>query len=407
VTSVHRDTRAVTGIAIALAATLALGCARHSDLVIGDTPDSDLASMVDSDAARQMLAELLARRSVGARLAAGAMADTRLARLDGEGEPMETSRIPDQARLRELGREVSMDFGALVYAKALGADPKSQAVQAAFDRFLREGPDRSSEALQRPRAFPYTLVFAPSWFYKSHAETGSDFAFQRAILGKLGVPSRLIPSGESDSVEANAVVIADTIRAIGCSNGPLVVVSASKSGAEAALALTGLTPKESTCVVAWINIAGALGGTPLADAALRPPVKWLARGIFWLSGWNWDGLASLATKPSRDRLEGRRMPETITVLNIVAVPVSGSVGFQVYGGYQVLESHGPNDGVVLLTDTVWPNSINLVALGADHLFHRWRDEAYVLAMLRALDVAVRRYGPTPEPTVASERDPAD
>jgi len=99
------------------------------------------------------------------------MADTRLARLDGEGEPMETSRIPDQARLRELGREVSMDFGALVYAKALGADPKSQAVQAAFDRFLREGPDRSSEALQRPRAFPYTLVFAPSWFYKSHAET--------------------------------------------------------------------------------------------------------------------------------------------------------------------------------------------------------------------------------------------
>jgi len=101
-----------------------------------------------------MLAELLARRSVGARLAAGAMADTRLARLDGEGEPMETSRIPDQARLRELGREVSMDFGALVYAKALGADPKSQAVQAAFDRFLREGRTAHQRRCNDPGPFP-------------------------------------------------------------------------------------------------------------------------------------------------------------------------------------------------------------------------------------------------------------
>jgi len=208
-------------------------------------------------------------------------------------------------------------------------------------------------------------------------------------------------------VEANAAVIVDTIRAIGCSGGPVVIVSASKSGAEAALALTGLTPAESTCVVAWINIAGALGGTPLADAALRPPVKWLARGIFWVSGWSWDALESLATGPSRRRLDGRRMPETITVLNIVAVPVSGSVGYQVYGGYQVLRPHGPNDGVVLLADTVWPNGLNLVALGADHLFFRWREDAHVLALLRAIDFAVRRYGPTTEPSVASERDLAD
>src|SRR5438132_12985717 len=148
VVSAYRVRLAAT--AIALAVVLALGCARHSDLVIGDTPDSDLAGMVDSDAARQLLAELLARRSAGARSTAGTTPDTRLAHLAGAGEPMEISRLPDQARLRELGREVSMDVGALVFAKALGADPKSQAVQAAFDRFLREGPERSAEALKRP-----------------------------------------------------------------------------------------------------------------------------------------------------------------------------------------------------------------------------------------------------------------
>jgi len=399
-----RCPRAVGTIAIALVTALALGCALHGDVVIGDSPDSDLMTMVDSDDARRLLAELLARRAGGLRLAAGATSDARLASLGVVSESLNVARLPDQARLRQLAREISMDFGALVFAKALGADARSQAVQAAFDRYLREGPERSGVALRQPDAFPYTLVFVPSWLHKSHPETGSDFEFQRAIVGKHGIRAKLVPTGESDSVEANALVLADTIRELGCGGGPLVIVSASKSGAEAALALTGLTLAESSCVAAWINIAGALGGTPLADAALRPPVKWLARGIFWVSGWSWDALVSLATKPSRQRLEGRRMSETITVLNIVAVPVSGSVGFQVYGGYQVLGSHGPNDGVVLLADTVWPNAINLVAFGADHLFFRWRDEAYLLALLRALDVAVRRYG-TPPPT--AELEPAD
>ena len=403
------STRALTALALALAlaVTLTAGCARQSDLALGNLPDSDLAALVDSDAARHLLAELLTRRSSGSRSATEGMTDTRLANLAAAGEPVDIPRLPDQARLRQIARETSTDYSALLFAKALGADPKSQAVQAAFDRYFREGSERSAAALTRPGAFPYTLVFAPSWLHKSHAETGADFAFQRALVDRLGIPQRLVATGESDSVEANAAIIADSIRTMGCGSGPIVIVSASKSGAEAALALTGLTQSESACVAAWINIAGALHGTPLADAALRPPVKWMARSIFWLSGWSWDALTSLATKPSRRRLEGRRLPEAITVLNIVAVPVSGSVGYQVYAGYQVLESHGPNDGVVLLADTVWPNGINLVALGADHLFFRWRDDAYVMALLRAVDLAVRRYGPTPEPSVAAEGEFAD
>jgi hypothetical protein len=73
----YRATQAVTARAIVLVVTLALGCARQSDLVIGDQPDSDLASLVDSDAARQMLGHLLARRAGPMRLAAGAPSDTR------------------------------------------------------------------------------------------------------------------------------------------------------------------------------------------------------------------------------------------------------------------------------------------------------------------------------------------
>ena len=383
------------------AAMLALGCAGQLERLRVDRADAELATLVDSDAAGQLLADLLARRSRDQRLAS-VEPGPHLTDVVEERDP-EADRLRDQERLRELGQEVSVDFAALAFARAIGADAGSRVVQAAFERFLQAGLERSAAALRRPRAFPYTVLFAPSWLYRSHPETGSDFARQRRLLDRLGIPNRLITSGESDSVEDNAAAIAAAVRAARSDNDRVMLVSASKSGAEAALALSRLlTPEETTGVAAWVNIAGALHGTPLADAALRPPASWMARTIFWINGWNWSGLASMATEPSRRRLEGARLPEAITVVNVIAVPVSGSVGATVYGGYRVLLSDGPNDGVVLLANTVWPSGVNLVALGADHLFRRSREDAYMLATLRAVDVAVRLSGPAAEPTTAAE-----
>ena len=383
------------------AVVLTFGCARPIDLTTPGRPESELATLVDSEAARRLLADILAHYDLDPRLAA---LPTTTPNGADDLHDRDTRRLPDQAQLRQLGEEVSMDFAALVFARALLADPKSRNVQTAFDRFLREGVAGSMAALQRPRAFPYTMLFAPSWLYRSHPEKGSDFAAQRQLLAQLGIPTQLVASGESDSVEDNAAAIVAAVRAMNDPGGRIILVSASKSGAEAALALSQLTPEESARVAAWVNIAGALRGTPLADSALRAPARWLARGIFWVSRWDWAGLASLATEPSRRRLAGRQLPGSITVLNVVAVPVSGSVGYQVFSGYQVLISNGPNDGVVLLADTVWPGGVNLVALGADHLFAKWREDEYTLALLRAVDVAIRLYGRSPQPSVVAERD---
>ena len=381
------------------AVVLTFGCARPIDLSTPGRPESELATLVDSESARRLLADFLAHYDLDPRLAAGSVVQNGA---DGRQDTHQ-QRLPDQAQLKRLGEEVSMDFAALTFAQALLADPKSRGVQTAFDRFLRGGVERSATALQRPGAFQYTVLFAPSWLYRSYPETGSDFAAQRQLLARLGIQNQLVPSGESDSVEDNASAIVAAVRAMEHPHGRIILVSASKSGAEAALALSRLTPEESSRVAAWVNIAWALRGTPLADKTLRAPARWLARGIFWASRWDWAGLTSLATGPSRQRLAGLQLPDSITVLNVVAVPVSGSVGYQVFSGYQVLISDGPNDGVVLLADAVWPGGVNLVALGADHLFGKWREDVYTLALLRAVDVAVRFHGASPEPSVAIER----
>jgi hypothetical protein len=62
---------------------------------------------------------------------------------------------------------------------------------------------------------------------------------------------------------------------------------------------------------------------------------------------------------------------------------------------------------VLLADTVWPGGVNIVALGTDHLFARWREDAYILAMLRALDVAILHYAPKPDPTITARHPPTN
>src|SRR5262249_51847101 len=173
----NRVSRWVRAATLAFVAILVFGCARPIDLVNSDSADSELAALVDSDAARRLLADLLARRSADAR-APGAAASSHLTDLASSDPQLEgvtgpAVRLPDQAFLKKLADRTSMDFAALVFARALTIDSRSRVAQATFDRFLHEGPDRSAAALRRPGAFPYTVVFAPSWLYKSHPETGS------------------------------------------------------------------------------------------------------------------------------------------------------------------------------------------------------------------------------------------
>ncbi len=393
--SAHRARRVAALLVAAM--LLAVGCAGRSrpPLVPGSPVGRNLSALVDSEPAARLLAALLARRPPDPRLAALApgLLGTNLVRNGGTAPGLDPGRLPDQARLRELGLEVSVDFAALAFARALGADERSRAVQAVFDRLVRDGPARSEEALRQPGAFPYTVLFAPAWLYRSHPWTGADFARQRRLLDRMGIGNRLIETAESGSVEDNAAAIAAAVREAAGDGGDLILVSTSKSGAEVAVALSRLlSPEEAASVVGWLNVGGALRGTPLADAALRPPASWLTRFVFGITGWNWSSLTSIATGPSRKRLHGARLPDSIAVVNLVAVPLSGSVGRKASWGYKVLRRHGPNDGVVLLADTIWPGGANLVVLGSDHLFDSLQQDTHGLAVLQAVDFAVRLNG---------------
>ncbi len=163
----------------------------------------------------------------------------------------------------------------------------------------------------------------------------------------------------------------------------LIVISASKSGPEVALALTKLGPAETHHLAAWINTVGALKGTPLVDDKVLPELEFIVGKV------DPAGAASMATAPSRQRFESFHVPEHVFVVNFLGIPLSGSVSFRAGRGFFPMRKYGPNDGMVLLADTIFPGGVTLAELGSDHfLMDRHLDittVALVITVIRWLE----------------------
>jgi len=162
-------------------------------------------------------------------------------------------------------------------------------------------------------------------------------------------------------VEANAEVIMAAIRARAESSRRLIILSASKSGAEVALALTRLGTADTHHVAAWINAVGALQGTPTVDDKLLPDLQLFTGKI------DPAGTESMSTSRSRKRFESFDISPDVLVVNHFGIPTIGSVSFFALKIYFALGKYGPNDSVLLLADEIYPGGVTLPRLGSDHI----------------------------------------
>jgi hypothetical protein len=181
------------------------------------------------------------------------------------------------------------------------------------------------------------------------------------------------------------------IRARAQSGRRLIIVSASKSGPEVALALTRLGPAETHHVAAWINAVGALQGSPVADERLAPEMEFIVGKI------DPEGRESITTARSRQRFASFRIPEHVLVVNYFGIPVSGSISFLARRGFFPLRKYGPNDGIVLLSDMIFPRGVTLAELGSDHFILNKDSDIKTLA----LAISVIRWLENPDNPIPS------
>jgi hypothetical protein len=320
--------------------------------VRGTVGGQSIETRVDSEVARYYLGSYLAGNRSSPAL--DARIDHIYQTIDGH--------VPGRSELKELSDEFSNDFAALVLADQISRVPLNRRFRSVFD----EAYDYTRKTFPQGRvqlpaaATNYEVLFVPSYLYKRVLVTGADLAAPREALKKVGFICQFVETSDDGPVETNAELVIAAIRARAQSGRRLMIISASKSGPEVALALTRLGPAETRHVAAWINTVGALQGTPLIDDNVLPELEFIVGKV------DAAGAESMSAARSRQRFKSFRIPEHVLVVNFFGIPLSGSVSFRARRGFFPMQKYGPNDGMVLLADMIFPGGVTLAELGSDH-----------------------------------------
>jgi hypothetical protein len=320
--------------------------------VRGSVGGQEIETRVDSKVAHYYLASYLA----------GKREDTAIDERIDHVYQSANGDLPDRDELKRLSDEFSLDFAALYLADRITRMPVNRRFRNAFDQArtaIRRGFAEGRVTLPAAAA-EYEVVFVPGYLYKRHPVTGADFAAPRAALGQVRLAHYFVETDEDGTVEANANLVISTVQARRHTGRRSILVSASKSGPEVALALTRLGPAKTRHVAAWFNIVGVLQGSPLADESLWQALEDEIGQI------DIGGLESLTTRRSRQRFQAFRFPEHTLVINYIGIPFTGSISFLARRGFVELQKFGPNDGLSLLADLIVPGGITLAELGRDH-----------------------------------------
>ena len=282
-------------------------------------------------------------------------------------------------QLAAIARTSSIDTATKAFAAAMESLPRNREFRASFDA-ARVGK------LELPAAGArYLFVFVPGWLYRANPDSGADLARPRAVLGAMGLATRLVPLDENGTVEANGAALAAALGELAGDGRRLVLVSTSKGGPETHLALDQLGRSGGAGhVAAWVNIGGLLNGTPRADYWMEWPQRWLAAVAFAFLGHGTEAISSMTTAPRRARFPELGVPHGVLVVNYIGAPLTADVGAHVRDDFEVIAPHGPNDGLTLLADALVPQGITLVEPGLDHYFVAPDIDARVAALVAAL-----------------------
>ena len=318
--------------------------------------------------------------------------------------------VPTRADLARLSRELSTDLATLFLIERLGEVPEHARLQGVFEGHLERVRVMAAGGVDELRACVQALDlpvvwFAPGWFYESNPETGADFHRQRALFERLGIEHRLVRVVENGTIETNAAIIANELRALDPERDRVMLVSASKGGPEVAHAIGHLLrPEETRPVEAWVNVGGPLRGSPLADWATSWPIAWLAPLYFAYVEERdpGDSVASLTTARSEARLAREDIPEHVLIINFVGVPLSGHISEASEFGYARMRPLGPNDGLTPVIDKLAHGGGAIVQVGLDHYYRDPDLDLKTVAL--ALTVVTELRDPLP-PSCRAASDP--
>ena len=293
-------------------------------------------------------------------------------------------RIQNHLDLRRLARVQSVDFAALFFADQLLSLERNAATNRRFRMHLDRAL-RGDALVADPDGIVVALV--PGYDYRMTGyATGADIQDQVAILGKLRLRVEFIDVDPIGTVLEGADVIEEALERLG--EEQVVVAGPSSVWPAIHTALSRLGPGSG--VLAWLNLGGTLHGVPLLDWFQKFPQRLVFDTVVWAQDWRHDSFESLTTRVLRERFEALAIPEEIQVNNYVSMSLSGDISDFGWDKYLLMRADGPNDGLSLLPDLLFPDGRTIVSPKGDHFFAEdplieEKSVALVMTILETID----------------------
>lgn len=278
--------------------------------------------------------------------------------------------------LRGITRDQGVDFAtAFLFDRYLRSSRHGGFIQRIDG--LRQLVNTDRRPLNGRRDFQIAVV--PGALYVERPDLGGDGRVVRAMAERLGLRSTLVPLASTGSVSENARRLLDWLALQG--DDSLILVSLSKGGADLkrALAAPGAGLRLAN-VMAWVNVCGPLDGAAMADWICASRLRtWLCQFHYWATRRDFGFVAELRRESCATPLH---LPAPMRLVNLVGFPLKRHLvtPFSRFC-HRTLSSHGPNDGTVLLADTIqWPGETYPV-WGVDHYF---RPESMAASLIFAV-----------------------
>ncbi len=255
----------------------------------------------------------------------------------------------------------ALDF-ASTFCSVLQSNPDGGAWNGC-DKYLEGANPASAKPLSALSA-EYHIVIVPGFMSSCFADTPAFNKGAQVLHDKYGFEVDRIPV-PNDASSSNAKVIAQFIRQIKDSK-KLILVGYSKGSPD--IYETLLTnPDLQSRVAAFVSVAGAVGGSPIAGALPQQADKWIKQ--FNLSGCQGDmdsGFKSLG-RANRQAFLASYPQASVPAYSIVAQSSRENTSKSLLESWELLQSYGSaEDGQLLKQDAMVPASKFLGAALSDH-----------------------------------------
>lgn len=235
---------------------------------------------------------------------------------------------------------------------------------------LSDEPGKSSFAVSlEPSRAAMTVIFIAGFASDCVDQARQAKTQYKDYLARFGYHFEILRVSGTSSSQSNARQIRDALAQMPelGQDRKAVVIAHSKGVVDTLEALVAY-PELRNRVTALISLAGAVGGSPLADVAPDAMLTIMQNtpGLQCEDG-DAGALASLSPQVRRNWLADNPLPENVPLYSVVALPTPDRISAGLRVSYNLLSDIDPrNDGNLIFYDQVIPGGTLLGYVNADH-----------------------------------------